>query len=86
MFANSKCYALVRMHSFSVDTLNSPLRHLVIPRVTIRYRKVDTTKPSLVKMPLRKRNSKCIRVCTGKLFFLFLNQNICCGCSKDPSQ
>ena len=23
---------------------------------------------------------------TGKLFFLFLNQNICCGCSKEPSQ
>ena len=27
-----------------------------------------------------------IRVCTGKLFFLFLNQNICCGYSKEPSQ
>ena len=27
-----------------------------------------------------------IRVCTGILFFLFLNQDICCGCSKEPSQ
>ena len=27
-----------------------------------------------------------IRVCTGKLFFLFLNQNICCGYSKEPSR
>ena len=26
-----------------------------------------------------------IRVCAGKLFFLFLNQNICCGYSKEPS-
>ena len=27
-----------------------------------------------------------IRVHTGKLFFLFLNQNLCCGYSKEPSQ
>ena len=27
-----------------------------------------------------------IRVCTRKLFILFLNQNICCGYSKEPSQ
>ena len=27
-----------------------------------------------------------IRVHTGKLFFLFLNQNICYGYSKEPSQ
>ena len=27
-----------------------------------------------------------IRVRTGKLFFLFLNQNIYCGYSKEPSQ
>ena len=27
-----------------------------------------------------------IRVHTRKLFFLFLNQNICCGCSKGPSR
>ena len=27
-----------------------------------------------------------IRVCNWKLFFLFLNQNICCGYSKEPSQ
>ena len=27
-----------------------------------------------------------IRVHTGKLFFLFLNQNICCGYSKERSQ
>ena len=26
-----------------------------------------------------------IRVCNGKLFFLFLNQNIYCGYSKEPS-
>ena len=26
-----------------------------------------------------------IRVCTRKLFILFLNQNICCGYSKEPS-
>ena len=27
-----------------------------------------------------------IRVLSGKLFFLFLNENICCGYSKEPSQ
>ena len=27
-----------------------------------------------------------IRLCTGKLFFLFLSQNICCGYSKESSQ
>ena len=27
-----------------------------------------------------------LRVCTKKLIFLFLNQNICCGYSKEPSQ
>ena len=27
-----------------------------------------------------------IRRCIGKLFSLFLIQNICCGCSKEPSQ
>ena len=27
-----------------------------------------------------------IRVRTGKLFSYFLNQNICCGCLKEPSQ
>ena len=27
-----------------------------------------------------------IRVRTGKLFFLLLNKNICCGYSKEPSQ
>ena len=27
-----------------------------------------------------------IRVCTGKLFFLFLNQNICSGYLKEQSQ
>ena len=27
-----------------------------------------------------------IRVCTRKLFFLFLNRNICCGYSKEPSR
>ena len=27
-----------------------------------------------------------VRVHTGILFFLFLNQNICCGYSKEPSQ
>ena len=27
-----------------------------------------------------------IRVRTGKLFFFFRNQNICCGYSKEPSQ
>ena len=26
------------------------------------------------------------RVCKWKLFFLFLNQNICCGYSKEPSR
>ena len=27
-----------------------------------------------------------LRVGNRKMFFLFLNQNICCGCSKVPSQ
>ena len=27
-----------------------------------------------------------IRVRNGKLFFLFRNQNICCGYSKEPSR
>ena len=27
-----------------------------------------------------------IRVCSSKLFFLFLNQNIYCGYSKEPSK
>ena len=27
-----------------------------------------------------------IRVRTGEIVFLFLNQNICCGYSKEPSQ
>ena len=27
-----------------------------------------------------------LRVCNTKLIFLFLNQNICCGYSKEPSQ
>ena len=27
-----------------------------------------------------------LRVRTKKLIFLFLNQNICCGYSKEPSQ
>ena len=26
------------------------------------------------------------KVRTGKLFFLFLNQDICCGYSEEPSQ
>ena len=26
------------------------------------------------------------RVCNRKIIFLFLNQNICCGYSKEPSQ
>ena len=26
------------------------------------------------------------RVRTKQIIFLFLNQNICCGCSKEPSQ
>ena len=27
-----------------------------------------------------------LRVCSENLIFLFLNQNICCGYSKEPSQ
>ena len=27
-----------------------------------------------------------LRVCNENLIFLFLNQNICCGYSKEPSQ
>ena len=43
--------------------------------------------------PARKSQTKTstiwclqIRVRNGKTFFLFLNQNICCGYSKEPSQ
>ena len=32
------------------------------------------------------RSDLQIRVSTGKLAFLFLNQNICCGYSKELSQ
>ena len=27
-----------------------------------------------------------VSVCIWKIIFLFLDQNICCGCSKEPSQ
>ena len=27
-----------------------------------------------------------IKVCNKKINFLFINQNICCRCSKEPSQ
>ena len=36
-----------------------------------------------------KQTNKSIvvgQVCTQKIFFKFLNQNICCGYSKEPSQ
>ena len=36
--------------------------------------------------PPDKNRTEQIRVRNEKLFFLFLNQNICFGCSKEPSQ
>ena len=35
---------------------------------------------------LRSKSGLQINVRNWKLFFLFLNQNICCECSKEPSQ
>ena len=31
-------------------------------------------------------NRPLVRVCNEKLIFLFVNKNICCGYSKEPSQ
>ena len=35
---------------------------------------------------MQTHTGSLIRVCDKKLIFLFLNQNICCGYSKEPSQ
>ena len=41
----------------------------------------------LVSLPLGTIETGLqIKVCIGKLFSLFLIQNICCGYSKEPSQ
>ena len=39
-----------------------------------------------VNWQIWKHTDLQIRVHTEKLFILFLNQNICCGYSKEPSQ
>ena len=41
---------------------------------------------SLTILNLAVHSGPQIRVCYWKLFFLFLNQNICCGFSKEPSR
>ena len=43
-----------------------------------------TTNGSLDPFDMGKSGPQ-IKVPKGKLFFLFLNQNICCGYSKEPS-
>ena len=46
-------------------------------------------KSKLLRPPDKSENCYSgpkIRVCNWKLFFSFLNQNICCGYSKEPSQ
>ena len=39
---------------------------------------------SRVEAPIIVRS--LVKSGTKNLIFLFLNQNICCGCSKEPSQ
>ena len=39
-----------------------------------------------VNWQIQKHTGLQIKVHTEKLFFLFLNQNTCCGYSKEPSQ
>ena len=34
----------------------------------------------------KMKYSQTVSVCNQNLIFLFLGQNICCGCSKEPSQ
>ena len=48
---------------------------------------VEISKPFwLINMAFHRPPQTQLRVRNGKLFFLFLNQNICCGYSKEPSR
>ena len=47
--------------------------------------KVDTTESAYLKIVFLIPQPKLI-VRTKKLIFLFFNQNICCGYTKEPSQ
>ena len=38
---------------------------------------------SILKGVLKVGSDLLVRVCNRKIFFLFLNQNICCWCSKN---
>ena len=54
-------------------------RTAMIPRLNVCVLFIfSSPEPSLTGPQIRVRNRK--------LFFLFLNQNICCGYSKEPSQ
>ena len=63
---------------------------LKVPRGCLRFVIVvfpDHTHYYLWKIPLDNGpTGPQIRVCNRKLFFLFLNQNICCGYSKEQSR
>ena len=48
---------------------------------TMFYRKFENEQTTIIVLSVDLQ----IRVCTRKLFFLILNQNICCGYSKEPS-
>ena len=59
--------------------LFQPLLMILVSKFMVRIALSDKTYLSLgLLSPLR--------VCNENLIFLFLNQNICCGYSKEPSQ
>ena len=73
-------------HSPDLDSNGLTLKEF-FERVNFEKRSVDSNK-NMKNYPAWKKLSNAgpqLRVCTKKLIFLFLNQNICCGYSKEPS-
>ena len=66
----------------SVKCCFSIFRH----RNTSFYRNFDRRSHKIQNMQFHMYSGLQIRVCIGKLFTLFLMQNICCRYSKEPSQ
>ena len=67
--------------TFEMDcswTINYPLTHMCLFQGNSIWFSVS--------MSIQGSPGLKIRVCTKKLIFLFLIQNICCGYSKEPSQ